>query len=96
MPKKLIFAMKKKKELVRTGANSFFAVVEPPAPPEEGPEPEETLEEPNSEDIDFMEENPNIQDEDINNLIADIMSQESDDISDEYSNFDNYDNNDDI
>ena len=69
----------------------------PPTPPvEEEPENEDMAEDPIAEDIDFTEENPEIADEDINNLLADIMSQDVDNLPNDYDNYDDYNNDDNI
>ena len=91
--------MKKQKKLGANGANCRKApfLVEPPTPPvEEEPENEDMAEDPIAEDIDFTEENPEIADEDINNLLADIMSQDVDNLPNDYDNFDDYNNDDNI
>lgn len=68
-----------------------IAVAEPPQPPDIEPDdvPDDNQ---NDDDLDFLPEDPNISDSDIDNLIADIRSHEDDDLPSDYDNFDNFDN----
>lgn len=68
-----------------------IAVAEPPQNPDIEPDdvPDDNQ---NDDDLDFLPEDPNISDSDIDNLIADIRSHEDDDLPSDYDNFDNFDN----